>query len=285
MTLIGWYAPLDGLEFAEGIAEDVISVLGVEIINSNTARVYLSEEPRHFSPLSQRDAYLRDNWAISIVSGPGRAPAVEKAENALPQPTKFAGIPLAWSVDIRTDTRFLAQTTYLVVASPTIRTADNRTGMAIPPDDRGEAPGIIGARDPKLGPTRPASLGIDLRYDIFTGRLVLDAKNDIDVQGGLEAVRKRIIRRMITSKGGFYYLPDYGLGIQPKTLVRQTSRSILEADIREQILSEPDVVAVSVQITQLAVGMYLFTIQARTRQGSVPAIQLRANDHGQIFVA
>lgn len=282
---IGLYAPLDGLEFAEGISEDSIKVIGVEIINSNTARVYFSEEPRHFNTLAERDSFLRDNWSISIVGGPGSTPVVERVENAQPRPTTFAGVPLAWSIDIRIDSRFLYATEYLFVASSTIVSADGSTPMAISPDDRASAFGIIEPRSPKLNPTRPASLGIDLRYDIFEGRYILDGKNDIDVQAGLEALKKRIIRRLITAPGEFYYLPDYGLGLQSKKLLRTTSLARLEADMKAQVLAEPEVDDATVRVSRLATGIYLFVVTARTKQGVVPEIQLKVDDGGHVFVA
>lgn len=112
-------------------------------LNSNTVRVFFSEEPRHLSALSANDALNRLNWEIRIQAGPGTDPVVTSIENAQPQPSQFPmTFPGAWSVDVRTDRQIRFGTTYLTVAGSAIAAASDNA-LQPDPDDRDDHPGIV----------------------------------------------------------------------------------------------------------------------------------------------
>ncbi len=255
-------------------------------INSNTVRVFLSREPRHRSPLSGKDSLNRLNWTISIVSGPGTIPVVETVENTQPRPTAVSGEPQAWSVDLRTDRRVLAATTYLTVAGSAITSAAEAP-MAAPPFDRDDHPGIALPRPRR--PQRPTAvrIGVDLFYDPFQARFILDAKGDIDVHGGLDALKKRIIRRLLSTPGGFIHLPGYGVGLRVKELNRTTDLADLRLRVARQVRLEDEVARASADVARLAPGVILVSVKVRTRRGEAFGLtfEVPREEGGDILVA
>lgn len=119
------------------------SVIIATPINSNTIRVFFTEEPRRQSALSVNDALNRLNWEIQAQAGPGTAPVVTLIENAQPRPNQFPlTFPDAWSVDVRTDRQIRFGSTYLTIAGSAIVAASDNT-LQPDPDDRGDHPGIV----------------------------------------------------------------------------------------------------------------------------------------------
>lgn len=246
-------------------------------INSNTIRAVLSKEPRHQSALSSIDALNRLNWHVVVSAGAGSDPVVERVENALPQPTLFAGFPDAWSVDLRVDVQLLLATTYetralpsssfLAVAGPI--TSVDGDAMAADPNDRHEHPGIVVPRPRRPPRSSRAAVGVDLRYDTFDGIFRLDGKNDIDVHAGPDALRKRIIRRLITARGGFRHLPTYGVGLRVKEINTTTSVAALRSEILRQVRQERDVADVDAVVQSLpGTGAVIIKITVKPAVGT-----------------
>ena len=83
------------------------------------------------------------------------------------------------------------------------------------------------------------------------GSLPIDDTGDYAFDEGIANLRKRVLRRCVTRRGGFYHLPRYGLGI-PYLLKRNAIPALLrrlQDDAREQIGSEPDLQGVEVAVT------------------------------------
>ncbi len=118
------------------------------------------------------------------------------------------------------------------------------------------------AQPPPLQPT-----GVDLFYDTFTGAYVLDPRRDIAVHAGIETFKKRIIRRLLTAKGGFYHLPDYGVGIQVKKKFNATNLTRLQAEIIRQLREEEDIDDLAVNLANPSPGGLVVEIRARTLSG------------------
>lgn len=76
------------------------------------------------------------------------------------------------------------------------------------------------------------------------GVRVINAAGDFASVSGNALTRKLIVRRLSTSVNGFFHLPGYGLGLDPKSPVRASSLVALSKVVRDQILQEPDVVDV-----------------------------------------
>lgn len=261
-------------------------VLFVTPVGSNTLRVFLASEPRHYSTLSLDDALFRDNWSISVLSGPGLVPVVERVENAQARPNEFPTIPGAWSIDLRTNTRVLTNTTYLTVASPNLVSAFGAP-MAAAPDDRDDHPGIavIRPRRPQRSlQVTPSDSRKDLHYDTLRGIWILDSKSDIALHDGLDALKKRVIRRLISVLGGFYHLPEYGANLKAKELFNATKLSLIRRDALDQIRREEEVRKVSVLATSPASGVLVLNVSITASFGTVNFDLGRDVEQDQFFV-
>ena len=263
-------------------------------IDSNTIRVFFSKEPRHISPLSSTDVLNRLNWVLSIVTGPGKLPEFEKVENAQARPDlvgsvddagTIGAIPTGWSVDVRTARRILEKTTYLIVASSVIVSADGLDSMAASPNDRAEHPGVHVERDPvRRRPVVVRNAGTDFRYDFFEGRYILDPKADIDVHAGVEFLKKRVIRRLISNPGGFFHLPNYGVGLKVKQTFNAAEIGRIQNRITEQIRQEEDVEEMELSVASPASGVLVIRLKVQTARGEGFSIGLEVPEDGQVVL-
>jgi len=69
-----------------------------------------------------------------------------------------------------------------------------------------------------------------------------DASGDLSIAGNEASLRKRLFRRITTQPGEFAFLPNYGVGLQLKTLARQGQLQQLSNLVSAQVLLEPDVI-------------------------------------------
>lgn len=103
------------------------------------------------------------------------------------------------------------------------------------------------------------------------GTFRVDAQGDYAFDEGVETIRKRVVRRLVTMRGGFAHLPNYGVGIPAlgKRLAVAATLAAVAADAESQILSEPDVAEVSVRpvIDPRAPGLVRFQVRVRTKEG------------------
>jgi hypothetical protein len=274
----------DCLEFRAPTPLPAFRVVFVIPVASNLFRAYLSDEPKHISSLALDDVLMADNWSIGLVSGPGSVPVVEKIENVQPQPGTYGpvlldvdgttliygSIPTAWSVDIRTASPLFEKASYTVVASTSIVSASEGLGMDST-YDRWTNSGPVVVKSNLEILKRPVSTrtGIDFNYDFFQKRLRLDSKNDIDVHSGLEALWKRIVRRLISSRGGFFHLSFYGTGLKVKQPLRVTELTKLQGDIEEQVWQEDEVTEVEVSVQKPAQGVLLVILRIDSNLGTI----------------
>jgi hypothetical protein len=189
-----------------------------------------------------------------------------------------------WSVDLRLDRPLVQQAQYLVVAGSAIQ-AVSGTPMASPPNDRGQAPGIVDQQ--VLVPIRPrvVSNGVDLKYDVFEGAYAIDSRGDIDVETADLALKKRILRRLVTGQNGFYHLPGYGLGIQLKKLLRSTDRAMLRNSIIRQLRQESDITDLLVAVDLISsLGFVQISIQASTSRQTSIGVQIRVGSGNSVQV-
>jgi hypothetical protein len=109
------------------------------------------------------------------------------------------------------------------------------------------------------------------------GSYPVDETGDYSIDQGLLSYRKRIFRRLITRRGAFAHLPDYGVGTIDivKQLSRPRTRETLAAEAEAQIQLEPETVAVSVRVRVVEdaqnPGLVFFLVKARTKAGDVVA--------------
>ena len=106
---------------------------------------------------------------------------------------------------------------------------------------------------------------------LVLGSIQVDDRGDYAFDEGLVNLKKRIIRRLITSKGGFAHLPNYGVGIPDhgKRLALSNVISDLAADAESQISLEPDVAKVKVRpiVDPNVPGMVRFQVVVKPKSG------------------
>ena len=258
-------------------------VVLVTPLNSNTLRAFLSLEPRHQSVLSIDDALNRRNWTVAVAAGVGEVPELETVENAIPQPTAIPGLASAWSVDLRLDRRVILGTTYRVTAS-TALVSTFGDPMAASPLNRGDGPGIALVRPRRPPRTSRTTDGLDFFYDTFAAAWRLDPRRDVDVHGGDDARRKRIIRRLISGRGRFKHLPTYGLGLQAKGPLNTSALAELRAEATRQILEEGDIAAVDVDVVRILNGI-IVKVRARPISGRGVELTFEVPVEGPVVVA
>ncbi len=81
------------------------------------------------------------------------------------------------------------------------------------------------------------------------GTLHTDADGDYANDGGLENLKKRVIRRVTTRRGAYLHAPDYGMRVPLKALITPALLRDLQAQAVAQVSSERGVTEVSVTCT------------------------------------
>jgi hypothetical protein len=100
------------------------------------------------------------------------------------------------------------------------------------------------------------------------GILRFTAGGDLDVESGTALLKKIIIRRLTTAQGEFAHLRNrlFGLGLQPKEVLRITDLVELRNAVEREVLSEPDVASAVVSVSQSTQdGVLSITISATRR--------------------
>jgi hypothetical protein len=99
------------------------------------------------------------------------------------------------------------------------------------------------------------------------GTLAIGPGGDYEEDSGISLIKKLVIRRLLTPKGGFFHLPDYGLGLAVKEPINPTRIMELKTDIERQCKLEPEIGAVSAGISVGSNGVTVITIAGTTRSG------------------
>jgi len=94
------------------------------------------------------------------------------------------------------------------------------------------------------------------------GQLQLDADGDYRTDADFETRRKRVARRLNTPRGTFAHLPDYGLALPLKRLLRVGDLRRLQGDALEQIELE-GIVGAEVSIQQPEAGIVRLTVRGQ----------------------
>lgn len=135
-------------------------------------------------------------------------------------------------------------------------------------------------RNAQPPPIQP--LGVDLFYDSFTGAYRLDPRGDLDLHAGIDALKKRVIRRLITTPGSFYHLPDYGVGLECKEPFNSTNLGRIQAEIIRQLRQEEEILELEVQVASPAPDVLVVKIRARTAAGRPFGLALEQRPEGPV---
>jgi hypothetical protein len=133
------------------------------------------------------------------------------------------------------------------------------------------------------------SLPRELRTDIrsvagakaVSGTPRYDETGDLANESGADYLKKRILRRAALLRGSVFHLPNYGAGKRLKTVITPAWLSNYQAEMKAQVLLEPDVSAVVVTVTRLASNIVRVAIRPTTVQGEiVPQIVFTVDTNG-----
>lgn len=99
------------------------------------------------------------------------------------------------------------------------------------------------------------------------GTLEITSSGDYKSVTGEALVRKLIIRRLISSKGDFFHLPNYGAGLRVKDTMANVDLRKLARELEAQIKFEPEVEAASVGLSYTAAASALVVqLKVKLRQ-------------------
>jgi phage baseplate assembly protein W len=203
------------------------------------------------------------NWAITPVD-----PTLGGAPPRSPVPTRelavigvdYDDFTAPTQVIVATDLAMEPQVFYDITAQPLIKGAacedlvDRVTWR------------VLARRAPRAA-ALPSAYYVDRYRDlhITADGVVQDPNGDIALHGGLEALRKRVLRRVTTALGSFAMLPDYGTELRIKSTIRRGDLQALANTVTSQVMQEPDVLRASAVVRLMAAGVVLVDVSVTRR--------------------
>lgn len=244
----------------------LIGVRGTIPTGVNEVTVVYSVPPEAFDSQSDKSATNALNYTLQALD-----PTIVAADGTLVVPSgkvvpTYQPVPALAEVSTIDASQVLVSTNAPIESGVdyqvTIRDSiQGRDGEAFTGDTVHEFP-FPGVQRPKveyLGTDNIAEQYRDFAYSVFPDPqnpkapvlvYTFDKNGDIAIQSGAESLQKRIIRRIITPKGGFVFEPGYGVGVTLKKLIKASSIQSLTNEIASQVEEEPDVLHASVGISQ-----------------------------------
>ena len=98
--------------------------------------------------------------------------------------------------------------------------------------------------------------------DRVAGTLRVDSSGDYVDHSGVPFLRKMIIRRLMTMPGGFFHLPQYGVGIRLKEPLPISDLVKLRTEVQQQVLKEPEFDSAQVAVSLATNGVLTITVKA-----------------------
>ena len=224
-----------------------LTVRRVYASSTHTVVVELSREPRHVTVLGFGDALRPATWIVESITT--AMPFIVVACRVFGDGTK---------VELYLQRALEGFLNVLRVKSDDLVAPD---GSPIGLPNFGLFRGVTLA--PRALPDAKAK---DLRSPPFEDRGILfTAAGDYALQDGVELLQKLILRRLTTAPGGFFHLPDYGIGLQVKVGITPNDLVNLRREVERQVLLEPDVEAAVARATLTRDGRLDLTVRVRLR--------------------
>ena len=263
MTVSGYGYQAWGTSQWGGLSVGVIDFVRAFAAGDRIVLVELNYEPQHLGAQYPGDALNPASWTVV---GP-----VRNAE----------GVITGTSDRVVASVEYVNATTYRLITlfalgpatdTLTVSTVDLRNPVgAVQPDASISFDGC--AQAPQLV-AQPGTTG-DLRNiqaqvldNQVSGTLQVGSDGDYQLGTVEETVRKLIIRRLTIPKGGFTWLPDYGLDLPVKGLISPGQLPVIRDTIKNAVLREPEVVDCGVRVLLQGDGIVMVQIQARLRSGT-----------------
>lgn len=241
-----------------------IHVVRARAIKGQVVRVAFDAPPLAVSAAGVNDGLNPVNYTVTVVTGQASQPlSVGVDPDPIPGP---AAVVLAGEtgLDVHVDRPLVVGIRYRITVSTQVRGA---TGGAMGAPYAAEFTGVVLLRALRVTPRRTDL--VDIRNDPFVGRFLPTSAGDLQNQGGIDSLRKRILRRLVTPTNAFAHLPGYGLGLRLKDPASIAQLQAFKAEALTQIGQEPEVVAASITVTQegQAAEVIRVHVSVRTRTG------------------
>lgn len=115
------------------------------------------------------------------------------------------------------------------------------------------------------------------------GTLVINSGGDYERETGAGFVKKLILRRLFTLPGGFFHLPDYGIGLGVKELLPSSSLLQLRAAIIRQVEREPEVAESDVRLLLGTQNDLEVQVRARLSSGEPLNFSFQVTSEGVVL--
>ena len=283
---MGWgLTPWGAGQWGLGGAE-TLQLLQALAIRDNVVRLWFNEAPIFTGVLDPHDASSADRYVIVPIAG-------TMIDHTNPRPVtpiiiERVAEPLALGriLDVTVDRHFDGYPgSYRISVN---RLVSAESGVWLDPVMASiefygaEQVDILRARDLAM-PTRdianPQTLAALLDPLPVTtvgtlGSIPTNIDGDYAYDEGITGYKKRLWRRITSRKNRFAHLPGYGVGLPSKLkqLGKSSVRFALAADIRSQVLEEPESIAASVSIIPdpNAAGLYRIRMRVQSTISNDP---------------
>jgi hypothetical protein len=212
--------------------KDVFHLLDGDVRNANSWRVSIQDPLQYFQVAECRPYNAPLEWVVRTIQ-------------FLPSSTGTARVQ---GVGLRdAGGAVIGEPSYADFSGVTEKATSTPTEMAV---TRG-----AGARDLANNPV-PVISGSEGN---FSGTLIIKA-GDYALVDGAALLRKLIIRRLTTTPGDFFHIPNYGVGLKVKQPIPAGNLVRFRALVERELSLEPDVAQVGVAVSQ---SSNTLTIQVR----------------------
>lgn len=289
----GWgFLPWGAGPWGAGGGND-LQLLRAVAVRENVVRLEFSEAPMFTRLLTPNDAANPERYSITALTSTGLDG--EQARDVRPAVIERPRIAGAFGrfIDVVTDRPFSPWNSLYIVACNQLMTYSG--GLLDPDKSSFRFAGVYRqlrqqsmenpapSRDFANPQTYTAQLDpLPQAGDPFAlGVIPVGSDGDYAFDDGMVQVKKRIFRRLLTRKGAFPSLPDYGVGVPSygKKLSIAGVRQALAAEAERQIKLEPDVVEARVtvltdithpEITIFRIRVRISGAQGKPQQFDIP---------------
>jgi hypothetical protein len=258
--------------FGDGPA--TIGLSGARAVGTHLVEVTLTEEPRAHSGFDEGDVFNPNTWAVQNEDTLEWLPVLAVGRVDHLTYLLQLGKPLAsWHTSHAVETSSLRSALGALVSEE----ASNWLFPGVL--DQELADPVAQANSRRYPPRDLANPQNSGESGALGGSLQVGADGDYATEEGDALLRKLIIRRLVTPRGGFFHLPDYGAGITLKEPVYGSSPAQLAREVERQVQQEPEVEACRASVT-VANNVLTLMLRVRLRQGGQLDIGLRDEGSG-----
>ena len=239
-------------------------------VGGQVVRVVFNAEPKHKRQAAGDDALNGANYQVEVIAGQGQPPqSVGVHPDVIPWPAYGVFNDGEFALDLQVDRPLVVGLRYRVTVDSVVVAQDTRH-LTAPYgwEFQGEARPIVTLQQRgKMGL-------VDFASNPISGGIIVDSSGDWACDAGdIVGTRKRCFRRVLTKRGAFTHLQNYGLNYDVKVPATTNKLAGLRSDIQAGLAQEPDVDSVATQVSLDARGWLTLGMRVKTKQGQdVPAV-------------